>query len=118
MVLAVAAGAVIYAYTMGYLGGLGGSRTPGALSLDSAKANATSDIITAYVRNIGKGSVTIEVAYVDGTQIDITDVTIEEGTVETVSINASSVGLDAGKTYEVKLVAADGTHLTFSVKAD
>lgn len=119
MVLAVSAGAVIYAYTMGYLGGLGGARTPGTLSLDSATANATSDVITAYVRNIGKGSVTIDVAYVDGNKIELPDTTVTEGSVVTITINASgNVNLVSGKTYEVKIVATDGTHLTFSVKAD
>ena len=36
MVLAVAAGVVIYAYTMGYLGGFTTPQTMGALSLDTA----------------------------------------------------------------------------------
>jgi len=119
MVLAVAAGAIIYAYTMGYLGGLGSSKTPGTLSLDSAKAENNSGKlkITAYVRNIGKGSVTIDKAYVDGTQIDLDpDVTIEEGDVKAITIS-DSITYEAGKTYEVKLVATDGTNLVFTVKA-
>ena len=118
MVLAVAAGAIIYAYTMGYLGGLGSTKTPGTLSLDSATADASTDDITAYVRNIGKGSVTIDVAYVDGNKIDLTDVTISEGSVQQITIDCSgTVDLQAGKTYEVKLVATDGTNLVFTVKA-
>ncbi len=118
MVLAVAAGAIIYAYTMGYLGGLGSSKTPGTLSLDSAKAenNGGKLKITAYVRNIGKGSVTIDVAYVDGEQVDLTDVTIDEGSVGTITIT-TNITYEAGKTYEVKLVATDGTNLVFTVKA-
>lgn len=124
MVLAVAAGAIIYAYTMGYLGGLGSSTTPGTLSLDSAIAydGANNDNITAYVRNIGKGSVVIEVAYIDGTQIDISDVTIDEGDVGEVFIDVTSyssqLGWAVGKTFEVKLVATDGTNLVFNVKVE
>ena len=131
MVLAVAAGAIIYAYTMGYLGGLGSAKTPGTLSLDSATADASNNKITAYVRNIGKGTVIIEVAYVDGEQFkdldgdstkdsdgdgnkDIDVVTIGEGDVGEVII---STDLTSGKTYEVKLVAKDGTNLVFTVKA-
>lgn len=122
MVLAVAAGAIIYAYTMGYLGGLGSSKTPGTLSLDSATADASNNKITAYVRNIGKGPVTIEVAYVDGTEVDINDVTIEEGEVEEITLDntllsGAGITLQTGKTYEVKLVATDGTNLVFTVKA-
>ncbi len=117
MVLAVAAGAIIYAYTMGYLGGLGSSTTPGTLSLDSAKAEDDNGKlkITAYVRNIGKGSVTLDKAYVDGTQIDI-DKTINEGAVEEITIS-TNIDYKSGKTYEVKLVATDGTNLVFTVKA-
>jgi len=132
MVLAVAAGAIIYAYTMGYLGGLGSTKTPGTLSLDSAKATAgTPGQIKAYVRNIGKGTVTIEVAYVDGKQFkdldrdnnkdsdgdgkkDIDVVTIGEGNVGEVIISTDRT---SSKTYEVKLVATDGTNLVFTVKA-
>jgi len=107
---------------MGYLGGLGSSKTPGTLSLDSATADASNNKITAYVRNIGKGTITIEVAYVDGTEVDITDVTIEEGEVEEITLDntllsGAGITLQAGKTYEVKLVATDGTNLVFTVKA-
>jgi FlaG/FlaF family flagellin (archaellin) len=125
MVLAVSAGAVIYAYTMGYLGGLGGTTTPGTLSLDSATGNATTDDIIAYVRNIGKGSLEIDDVYVDGTKIPDANVsfdpsaTIAEGEVVKITIDCTNtVDLKSGKTYEVKIVATDGTHLTFSVKAD
>ena len=81
MVLAVAAGAIIYAYTMGYLGGLGTTKTPGTLSLDSAIAydGTNKDNITAYVRNIGKGTVILEVAYVDGVQFTDVDGNEEAG---------------------------------------
>jgi len=124
MVLAVAAGAIIYAYTMGYLGGLGGTETPGTLSLDYAKADVDSNTITAHVRNIGKGSLEIDNIYVDNKQVpddQITfddDGTLTEGELETVTIDCSDVvTLATGKTYEVKIVCTDGTHLTFSVKA-
>jgi len=36
ILLAVAAGVVIYAYTMGYFANLPGTSTPGTISLDSA----------------------------------------------------------------------------------
>lgn|GEM_PF-3189263 len=123
MVLAVSAGAVIYAYTMGYLGGLGGTRTPGTLSLDTAIANVTSNEIVAYVRNIGKGSLDIDKIYVEDKLVPDNKISfsgdgiIEEGEVETITINCTgTVTLTSGITYEVKIVCTDGTHLTFSVK--
>jgi len=130
MVLAVAAGAIIYAYTMGYLGGLGTTKTPGTLSLDSAtatvKENATGTkkydvIITAYVRNIGKGTVTLDRGYVDGVLYNKTiATTIDENKYAKITIKMwdYSDSDPTGKTFEVKLVATDGTNLVFTVKAD
>jgi len=112
MVLAVSAGVVIYAYTMGYMGGFGGTDTLGAMSLD--EASMLDDTITAYVRNIGKTDLEIVTAYVDGEEADVDETNIIEGTVEKVTITA--VAFDVGKTYEVKLICEDNTQLSFSVK--
>jgi hypothetical protein len=118
MVLAVSAGVVIYAYTMGYMGGFGGTDTLGAMSLDEAAMAAGSiNTITAYVRNIGKTDVSVTMAYVDGVQIDITDVPITEGGVSLVTIAKPAADTwTVGKTYEVKLICEDNTQLSFSVK--
>jgi len=116
IVLAVAAGIVIYSYVMGYLGGLGGGgSTPGSLALDTSSCNLT--YIVAYVRNSGKGDVTLDKAYVDGKETSFTGGnTISEGTVKQVSISPVSGNFTVGVTYEVKLVAKDNTQLAFSVK--
>jgi hypothetical protein len=125
MVLAVSAGVVIYAYTMGFLGGLGGSQTPGAFSLDSASCDV--DVATAFVRNIGKGTLTLDKAYIDGMEatdegysfkVDngtLADNPITEGAVGKVTLEKTD-GFEVGKTYEIKLVARDNTQLTFTVK--
>jgi len=119
MVLAVSAGVVIYAYTMGYLGGFGGTEQLGAMSVDVYSANSSVDTVTAYVRNIGKTTISIDVAYVDGLNCTFTASDIEEGDVGNVTITTTGVlTLESGKTYEVKLIAADNTQLSFSVKAD
>ena len=121
MLLAVAAGVVVYSYTMGWVGGATKSEGGqyGELSLDAATAVASTNTITAYVRNIGGKSVTPHKAYVDDSQAtSITPTTaIDEGDVATLTINATNPGLTAGTTYEVKIVCTDGTSLTFSVKA-
>lgn len=122
MALAVAAGVVIYAYTMGYLGGLGGTSLPGALSLDTAKCDGTNHTLTAYIRNIGKGSITIDRVYVDGALVpygptgNVTqdpDPLPEEQVAELRVIYWS---FTAPTSYEIKMIAKDNTQLTFTVK--
>ena len=115
MALAVAAGVVIYSYTMGYLGGMGGSSLPGTLSLDTATCLESTGTMTAYVRNIGKGSVAFDTAYVDGVNATFTatpDPLPPEG-VANVTVTYS---FTAPTTYEIKLVGKDNTQLTFNVK--
>ena len=118
MVLAVSAGVVIYAYTMGYLGGLGSTQIPGALSLDSATCSTT--VMKAYIRNIGKSSISIDAVYEDGAKstgtLVQTDDPLPEGEVTKVTITYDSAHFTVGKTYEIKLVAIDNTQLTFTVK--
>lgn len=121
MVLAVSAGVVIYAYTMGYLGGLQESELPGSMSLDSA--TCIEDTITIYVRNMGKNPMTIDKIYLDGAEVVQGAVyttvnkgsAISEGSVGTITIVKAS-DFTSGKTYEVKLIALDNTQLPFTVK--
>ena len=117
MALAVAAGVVIYAYTMGYLGGLGGTSLPGAISLDTANCNGSTHTLTAYIRNIGKGSITIDRVYVDGVLVmNVTQdpPTLLEENVATVTVYYPS--FTAPTSYEIKMVAKDNTQLTFTIK--
>ena len=117
ILVAVASGLVLYSYVMGYLGSMtkGGSSMQGILSLDSATATVPSSI-TAYVRNVGSVAITINQAYVDGTNAtSVTKPSIDLGAVKPVSIVPSS-SLVAGTSYSVKLVATDGTSLVFNVK--
>lgn len=121
MVLAVAAGIVIYAYVMGYLGGFGGTSNLGALSLDSVSSSTTQ--ITAFVRNIGKTSVTVSTAYVNGVQVTSANLvaggggslTISQNGVQEIDIKGQT--LTAGSTYTVKLLCQDNTQISFDVKA-
>jgi hypothetical protein len=119
MSLAVAAGVVLYSYTMGYLGGLGGGSQLGTMSLDTAVANATSDSITAYIRNIGRSSLDFDVSYVDGVKVPDANFTASPDPLIVEGVSTVSIGvlMSSGSTYEVKLVATDNTQLTFSVKA-
>jgi hypothetical protein len=118
MVLAVSAGVVIYAYTMGYMGGFGGTDTLGAMSLDEATMDQSAGTITAYVRNIGRTDLTVTTAYLDDVPATITSTTITEGSVGTISIPHSAAVSDIGNTFEVKLICEDNTQLSFSVKCE
>jgi FlaG/FlaF family flagellin (archaellin) len=119
MALAVSAGVVIYSYTMGYLGGLGGTSLPGALSLDTATCDESTSTMTAYIRNIGKGSFTLSSAYVDGILVPTGNMTqspalLTEGNVAQLDIVYWS--FTAPTSYEIKIIGKDNTQLTFNVK--
>lgn len=114
MVLAVSAGVVIYAYTMGYLGGFGGTQTLGSMSLDTATVSATGGV-TAYLRNTGKVVLTVDTVYVDGTPLTLTPPSpISEGEIGTLTFNIPSY--TAGRTYTIKVICKDNTQISFSVK--
>jgi hypothetical protein len=130
MVLAVAAGVVIYAYTMGYLGGFGSPQTMGAISIDTATMVYTPTegrtIVTAYIRNIGKTSFTAQNVYADGVQLvsnqwSFTEPTIAEGGVGALVIDqgataSSTYVFNNAVTYTIKIIGVDNTQLTFQVK--
>ena len=90
-------------------------------------ASGTTNLITAYVRNVGSSSVILDAVYVEGTLIADADVTVDtvamttatpivEGSIATVVIDATA--LTSGTTYQVKLVGVDNTQIIFSIKAD
>ena len=115
MVLAVSAGVVIYAYTMGYLGGFGGTQTLGSMSLDTASVSATGGV-TAHLRNTGKVVLTVDQVYVDGVPVTPPPVVsaISEGGIGTLTFNIT--GYTAGRTYTIKVICKDNTQISFSVK--
>ncbi len=128
IVVVIAGGILIYGYTMGWFGRLGGEGEMGTLSFDEVSASSASGNITIYVRNVGSSSVTLDAVYVEGAVIDDADVYVDtiamttqtpitEGSVATVRIGGIG-GLTLGTTYEVRLVGVDNTQLVFSVKAD
>jgi hypothetical protein len=72
--------------------------------------------MTAYVRNIGKGSVSFDTVYVDG--VNATSWTAIPNPVlpEDVAIVTVTGTFTSPTTYEIKLVGKDNTQLTFNVK--
>ena len=131
MVLAVSAGVVIYAYTMGYLGGFGGPQTMGAISIDTwalePTATGTNPELSAYIRNIGKTSFTPDAVYVNGQKLvgdwkfgkvpSIKPFTaLAENEVGTLQIFTAQWNFEGSITYDVKIVGVDNTQLSFQVK--
>ena len=127
IVVTIAGGVMIYGYTIGWFGRLGGEGEMGTLSIDEVSAIGATNLITAYVRNVGSSSVILDAVYVEGTLIADADVTVDtvamttatpitEGSIATVVIDATA--LTSGTTYQVKLVGVDNTQIIFSIKAD
>ena len=119
MLLAVAAGVVVYAYVMGWIGGATQNPThTGKLQIDSIVADTTT--IKAYVRNVGGVDLILNKTYVEGVFI-----------ANTTAINDTTGALPAQATayielahamvkhnfYEVMIVCKDGTAVSVSVEA-
>ena len=123
MVLAVAAGVVIYAYTMGYLGGFGSPTQMGAISIDSGSFDASAGTLTVYIRNIGRTSVLPQDAYIisetattQDTSTAPTTVMAEGGAPVSYSFTFGGTYKE-GQTYNFKIVCQDNTQISFLLKA-
>jgi hypothetical protein len=120
MVLAVAAGVVIYAYTMGYLGSMtGATPTGGTIQVQSVTQNPQNpNELWIYLKNTGKGSVNVDPndpsvsVYIDGVRQPIgvptaNPTTILEGQTSLITIPIQ--GVTPGVTATFKIVTPDGT---------
>ena len=120
MVLAVAAGVVIYAYTMGYLGSMTGTTpTGGTIQVQSVTQNPQNpNELWIYLKNIGRGSVNVNPndpsvsVYINGVRQPIgvptaNPTTIVEGQTSLITIPIQ--GVTPGLTATFKIVTPDGT---------
>jgi FlaG/FlaF family flagellin (archaellin) len=119
MLLAVAAGVVVYAYVMGWIGGATQNPTrTGKLQIDSMAANTSA--IRIYIRNVGGVDVVLNKTYVEGTFVAnnsaITDSTgaLPVQAVAYIELNYTMVKHNF---YEVMIVCKDGTAVSGSVEA-
>jgi flagellin-like protein len=66
ILIAIAAGVVVYAYVLGFVGNSTGGQPSGTsdLSIDTASGVSSSGSVTAYVRNVGGTSATISSFYI------------------------------------------------------
>jgi len=130
VVLVVSGGILVYAYTMGYVGGFWSVEELGALTIDEVDGNKSR--ILLYVRNIGETGCNITRAYIDGKKAFLQDqplqgkntamngwVYIDECDVKDVYIffkgGKEDTYLSKG-TYVVKLVTEDNTQLMVNVE--
>ncbi len=127
VVIAVAAAVITYAWVTTFT--TTQTTTAGkAIKYDSATINATSDMVTVYVRNWGTEDVTLDKVYIDAedytqsvispTDFPTAGAPLSVDAVVTITVNGTDAGVDfsAGGVYKVK-VAGPGVEWEDSVGA-
>jgi hypothetical protein len=127
MLLAVAAGVVVYGYVMGWIGGATTNpRMTGHLSFDTTYANVTGKKITLAVRNVGGTNLVLSDVYVQG--VNCTGLCTINGLVLTTNpynltvqqvanLSINYTGMTASSYYTVEVVCKDGTLISQAVPA-
>jgi FlaG/FlaF family flagellin (archaellin) len=119
MLLAVAAGVVVYAYVMGWIGGT--TQNPqrtGQMQFDSIYATAGTGKIKMYVRNVGGADLNLSKIYIGG--VDTANNTSFDGyslAVQTVAYLEANCTMTKNYFYEVAVTCKDGTSVSQSVQA-
>ena len=127
MLLAVAAGVVVYAYVMGWIGGATTNpRQTGHLSFDTTWASVSTSKINLAVRNVGGTNLVISNVYVQGADLTsnctISSLTLSANpynlTVQQVAyLVINYTGMATGSYYSVQVACKDGTTISLSVQA-
>lgn len=124
MIITVAAGVVVYGYTIGWLSSAEQNiRAPGSgqLQVDSAVADQSLGVVQVYVRNIGGEALTLDKIYFDGSAVTNTSSSFWQPNLdidETACLLITNQSVDAGKSYQIKVICIDGTAVTASFRAD
>jgi FlaG/FlaF family flagellin (archaellin) len=122
MLLAVAAGVVVYAYVMGWIGGA--TQTPqmtGQMQFDSIYASAGSPgKIKMYIRNVGGVDLNLSKIYVNGVDTANNTVIPTFGyslAVQEVAYLEANYTMTNSYFYEVTVTCKSGTSVSQSVQA-
>jgi FlaG/FlaF family flagellin (archaellin) len=119
MLLAVAAGVVVYAYVMGWIGGATQNPThTGQMQFDSIYASAGTGKIKIYVRNVGGADLNLSKIYIGG--VDTANNTSFDGyslAVQAVAYLEANCTMTKNYFYEVAVTCKDGTSVSQSVQA-
>jgi FlaG/FlaF family flagellin (archaellin) len=120
MLLTVAAGVVVYAYVMGWIGGT--TQNPqrtGQMQFDSIYGSAGSPgKIKMYVRNVGGADLNLSKIYISG--VDTVNNTSFDGyslAVQAVAYLEANCTMTKNYFYEVIVTCKDGTSVSQSVQA-
>jgi hypothetical protein len=119
IIVAIAGGIMLYGYTIGWFGRLGGQGEMGVLSIDSAIAYSANDTLVLFVRNVGSSAVEFDSVYIGelpAGSVAADDNPLAEGAVTRVKVSGG-LTLISGRTYVIKVVGSDNTQLVFDVKA-
>lgn len=127
VVIVVAMGAIVYAWSTGLIGGMmkQPASTGEALTLDSGVFNTATNA-TLSVRNVGDSSVSLERCYVEGTDgssttvestgLSITSIPVSSVSDVVITVSPTSMNFTQGYTYEFKMVTASGNQFVFSLR--
>jgi flagellin-like protein len=127
MLIAVAAGVVVYAYAMGWIGSATTNpRQTGHLSFDTTYASVSTSKINLAVRNVGGTNLLIANVYVQG--VDLTsNCTISGAAIPSTGYSLAVqqvaylvinyTGMTTGTYYNVQVACKDGTLISQSVQA-
>ncbi|MBM3292591.1 hypothetical protein FJY84_07920, partial [Candidatus Bathyarchaeota archaeon] len=112
IVMVVMAASLVYAYTMGYVGGFGGQKLLGAMVLDAVTIETDSPNMIVMVRNIGNAQIEVSDAYINGEKVNVTcsPNIVLEGKSGMVTITRTD-NFSAGVTYSVKIVCKESVQL-------
>lgn len=127
VVIVVAMGAIVYAWSTGLVGGMmkQPASTGEALTLDSGVIDSA-NAATLSLRNVGDSSVSLERCYIKGTDgasatvesANLTDTSVPVSVVKdvTINVNPTAMNFTQGYTYEFKMVTASGNQFVFSLR--
>ncbi|MCW4005165.1 MAG: hypothetical protein NWF04_00995 [Candidatus Bathyarchaeota archaeon] len=116
MLLAVASGVVVYAYVMGWIGGVQQNPTnTGVLQVDSAVASTST--VKVYVRNVGGVNLQLDQFYIEGTAVANATTLSPALNVQSTAYLELPYTMTSNLFYEVKVVCTDGTTVSTSVQA-
>jgi len=127
ILIAIAAGVIIYTYTIGFLGTAGPETGQGELVIDAATYDVSLTNATLFIRNVGGVNLEFAAGSVFATHVSsgTLDVSTALCTTDPLAPDQStdcvgaglSIGATAGDDVLLKIVAEDGTTVSVTVKA-
>ncbi|MGD0804346.1 MAG: hypothetical protein ABSA11_09765 [Candidatus Bathyarchaeia archaeon] len=125
IILTVAAGIIVYAYTMGYLGSISLPSVDKSMLIEAVSQDSSQ--LTIYVKNIGNIALNLDPKsnariYIDNEEIssdsiNTTPTNLGEGVTSTIIVKPIDLNWN-GRTISIKIIADDGTFTQSSIKIE